>query len=271
MTARSISLGLGFALALRIAPGRRRSPQGSRAGGAACQRGAASVEPVPRQDRDDRFRAHEPARTARTPPAIVERLYKEYGPRGFQPLGVAFNDNASLLVPDFVKMLGLSYPVARRIRRHRARVPPTFLRRTPLCSSDGLSSTAWARFAPSTAAPADDFLKGDIEKHIRDQIEALLKGPAPRLRKSGQASVSVLDYLLIGRTTRRTAPAFSLRAGAAGAERMQPEPCSRRVERRHMSEPFRFDAAAAAAEIVRALHRAGSGAPVQAQTRSPAP
>src|SRR5208283_3827467 len=33
---------------------------------------------------------------------IVERLYKEYGPRGFQPLGVAFNDNAALLVPDFV-------------------------------------------------------------------------------------------------------------------------------------------------------------------------
>src|ERR1700690_4643496 len=43
--------------------------------------------------------------------AIVEGLYKEYGPRGFQPLGVAFNDNASLLVPEFVRMLGLTYPV----------------------------------------------------------------------------------------------------------------------------------------------------------------
>lgn len=43
--------------------------------------------------------------------AVMNKLYKEYGPRGFQPLGVAFNDMATLLVPDYIRQLGLTFPV----------------------------------------------------------------------------------------------------------------------------------------------------------------
>jgi peroxiredoxin len=43
--------------------------------------------------------------------SIMNKLYKEYGPKGFQPLGVAFNDMATLLVPDYVKQLDLDFPV----------------------------------------------------------------------------------------------------------------------------------------------------------------
>lgn len=42
---------------------------------------------------------------------LMNRLLKEYGPRGFQPLGVAFNPMAHMLVPDFVRQFGVSYPV----------------------------------------------------------------------------------------------------------------------------------------------------------------
>ena len=42
---------------------------------------------------------------------LVERLNKEYGPRGLQPLAVAFNANAEALVPDFVRTYGLTFPV----------------------------------------------------------------------------------------------------------------------------------------------------------------
>lgn len=42
---------------------------------------------------------------------VFTKLYKEWGPRGFQPLGVAFNDNASLLVKDFVQQFNVGYPV----------------------------------------------------------------------------------------------------------------------------------------------------------------
>ena len=43
--------------------------------------------------------------------ALLEKFYKEFGPKGFQPVGVAFNDMAALLVPDYVKQLGLTFPV----------------------------------------------------------------------------------------------------------------------------------------------------------------
>jgi Peroxiredoxin len=42
---------------------------------------------------------------------LMTKLYAEYGPKGFQPLGVAFNDNSDKLVPEFVKDFGVTYPV----------------------------------------------------------------------------------------------------------------------------------------------------------------
>ena len=42
---------------------------------------------------------------------MLTKLYKELGPRGLQVLGVAFNDNAAVLVPAFVQEFGVPYPV----------------------------------------------------------------------------------------------------------------------------------------------------------------
>jgi peroxiredoxin len=39
------------------------------------------------------------------------KLYNEYGPRGFQPVGVAINDMANLFVDDFVKNNNVTYRV----------------------------------------------------------------------------------------------------------------------------------------------------------------
>src|SRR5580700_6670586 len=41
--------------------------------------------------------------------AAVERIYKDLGPRGFQPIDVAWNQNAQSLVPGFVRQLNLSF------------------------------------------------------------------------------------------------------------------------------------------------------------------
>lgn len=43
--------------------------------------------------------------------AIFTKLQAEYGPRGFQALGVAFNDMAQMLVPDFIRDYGAKFPV----------------------------------------------------------------------------------------------------------------------------------------------------------------
>lgn len=42
---------------------------------------------------------------------IMSRLQTEYGPQGFQAVGVAFNDMAHMLVPDFVRDYKVNYPV----------------------------------------------------------------------------------------------------------------------------------------------------------------
>ncbi|WP_035957860.1 peroxiredoxin family protein [Bryobacter aggregatus] len=42
---------------------------------------------------------------------IVEKLYKEYGAQGFQPLGVCINDMAKMLTADFNKEQGATFPI----------------------------------------------------------------------------------------------------------------------------------------------------------------
>ncbi len=42
---------------------------------------------------------------------VMNALFKEFGPRGFQPVGAAFNPMAGMLVADYSKQFGLSFPV----------------------------------------------------------------------------------------------------------------------------------------------------------------
>lgn len=42
---------------------------------------------------------------------VISQLQTELGPRGFQALGVGFNDMAKMLVPDFVRDYRVNYPV----------------------------------------------------------------------------------------------------------------------------------------------------------------
>jgi peroxiredoxin len=106
---------------------------------------------------------------------MLSRLSTEYGPRGFQPLGVAFNDMASLLVPDFIKQAQASFPIG-----YSPRDPvlaflehPTILRfvvpQMVLVDRKGM-------IRGQTAAEGDEAFYE--EKSLRGKIEALLKEPA---------------------------------------------------------------------------------------------
>lgn len=41
----------------------------------------------------------------------ISALYSEYGPKGFQPVAVAFNPMAKMLVPEFVQNFHINFPV----------------------------------------------------------------------------------------------------------------------------------------------------------------
>src|SRR3954447_5060346 len=47
---------------------------------------------------------------------LMSRLQTEYGPKGMQALGVAFNDMSHMLVPDFVRDFKVNYPVGYSTR-----------------------------------------------------------------------------------------------------------------------------------------------------------
>ncbi len=107
--------------------------------------------------------------------AIIERLYKELGPRGFQPVGVAFNDNAAQLVPDFVRQLGLSFPVGVAPREtvieylQHDMTRPLYVPQMIFVDRKGVIR--------AQHGGEDDFLK-DLEPNVRAQLEELLKEPA---------------------------------------------------------------------------------------------
>jgi peroxiredoxin len=41
----------------------------------------------------------------------MQKLYKELGPQGFQPIGIAINDMANMLINDYAKQFNLTYPL----------------------------------------------------------------------------------------------------------------------------------------------------------------
>jgi peroxiredoxin len=43
---------------------------------------------------------------------VLEKLYKELGPRGFEPIDIAWNDNAKLLITNFAQQFGVTFPIA---------------------------------------------------------------------------------------------------------------------------------------------------------------
>ncbi len=117
--------------------------------------------------------------------ALVERLYKELGPRGFQPIGIAFNDNAVMLVPDFAQQLGLTYPVGVAPRDtviaylQHSMAEPLYVPQMIFVDRKGVIR--------AQHGGQDDFLK-DVENNVRTQVEALLKEPAGAARKTGATS-----------------------------------------------------------------------------------
>jgi peroxiredoxin len=107
--------------------------------------------------------------------STMQKLYRELGDRGFQPVGVATNEMAHMLIGDYVKKLGLTYPigftaydVAVQWLQHPAMLT-MYMPQLVLIDRKGMIR---AQF-PGEA----EFYK-DEESNMRKEVEALLKEPA---------------------------------------------------------------------------------------------
>ncbi|MCC7153275.1 MAG: TlpA family protein disulfide reductase [Bryobacterales bacterium] len=113
--------------------------------------------------------------------SIMNKLYAELGPKGFQPLGAAINEGAENLVPGFIYNLGLKFPVgvanremAYEYLQVKADAGPVYM--PTLVFIDRKGNIRGQFFGDN------DFFKNE-EQNVRTMIEALLaEGTAPPAR-----------------------------------------------------------------------------------------
>lgn len=114
----------------------------------------------------------------------LQKMQQEYGPKGFQALGVAINDMAHMVVPDYIRNYGLTYPVGytHRDKAHEFLQHPTMLimyvPQLVFIDKKGIIRSQY---------PGGDKFYQDEERNMRSQIEALLKeagGPPPTSKKA---------------------------------------------------------------------------------------
>ena len=112
---------------------------------------------------------------------FLSTMQKEYGPRGFQVLASAIETMAAMNVPDFIKRFQPPFPVGfndqnpvQEYLQH-----PVILRLLmPQVVFIDRQGTIRAQYAGD-----DKFFADDQEKHLREQIEALLKEAPTRHKK----------------------------------------------------------------------------------------
>ncbi len=117
---------------------------------------------------------------------FIEKLSKEYGAQGFQPIGVCFDPMAKMLVPEFISKQGLTYPVGAAtndqvlayVQHPQGMIPyvPMFL----LIDKSGMIR---AQFQPGIN---DDFYK-NLDANLRAEVEKIVKGTAAAPAKTTNA------------------------------------------------------------------------------------
>lgn len=113
---------------------------------------------------------------------MFSRLYTEFGPKGFQPLGIAVNSMAQMFVADFIKENNVNYPVGfgpSELALNYLGISMVERWVVPQVVLIDRKGVIRAQSGPL----GDERLQ--TESYLREQIEALLKEPAASTRKSG--------------------------------------------------------------------------------------
>jgi thiol-disulfide isomerase/thioredoxin len=109
---------------------------------------------------------------------LLNKLQREYGPRGFQVLETAFNDMAGMLVPDFAARFKPEFPLGYNNRdsvMEYLQLSPMFRTYVPLIVFVDRKGVIRAQHGGE-----EDFFKEDQqEQNMRNMIESLLKESAP--------------------------------------------------------------------------------------------
>jgi peroxiredoxin len=109
---------------------------------------------------------------------LYSKIQKDFGPRGFQPLGAAINDKAETLIPPFVRENKVTYPVGFTTMEatvHFLQIDPA--KRWGVPQVVIIDRKGTIRY--QTAWTGED--KAQDEAFVRNLIDGLLKEPAGAL------------------------------------------------------------------------------------------
>lgn len=110
---------------------------------------------------------------------VLNKLHKEYGPKGVQVLAVAFNPMAGMLVPDFVKNYQVAYPMGSTTREQVEK----FLQHDPVMQlyvPQLVVIDRQGQIRVQTPPGSDPYLTS--EAGIRFHLDKVLSEPAPKQR-----------------------------------------------------------------------------------------
>ncbi|MBV8819050.1 MAG: TlpA family protein disulfide reductase [Acidobacteriaceae bacterium] len=114
---------------------------------------------------------------------VLSKLYTEYGSRGFEPIGVAWNEMSKMLVPDFVKSNNVNFPIAYSDRdkvMDYLSISPMMRSVVPQIVWIDRSGTIRSQ---TPAAGEESMLQ---EKYWREQIETLTAEHPSSAKKAGR-------------------------------------------------------------------------------------
>lgn len=110
----------------------------------------------------------------------LNRVYRELGSQGLQPVGVAVNDMANILVDDYVKQFNLDFPVGWSLRDpviNFLQHPVMLMMSFPTLVIIDRQGQIRHQYAGG-----DSFFLNE-EKNLRDAVLPLLKTPAPARKR----------------------------------------------------------------------------------------
>lgn len=117
---------------------------------------------------------------------FLSAMQNEYGPRGFQVLASAIEDMAAMNVPDFIKRFQPPFPVGfnnQNAVQDYLQHPVILRLLMPQLVFIDRQGTIRAQYAGD-----DKFFAEEQEKHLREQIEALLKDAPARHKQRAAAA-----------------------------------------------------------------------------------
>lgn len=106
---------------------------------------------------------------------FIEKLSKEFGPMGFQPIGVCFDPMAKMLVPEFVAKQGLTFPVGAALNDQvleYVQHPTGMIPYVPMFLLIDKQGMIRAQFQPMIN---EDFYK-NMEANLRIEVEKIVTG-----------------------------------------------------------------------------------------------